>query len=78
MRERLKAQIEMLTLAPGLSGHEGPVRRLIRAELEKLGLPSATDRLGNLVATLEGDRARPSVMVIGHMDQLGFLVRKGR
>jgi len=76
MRERLKAQIETLMMAPGLAGHEGPVRRLIRSELEKLGIPSTTDRLGNLVATLDGEKARPSVMVIGHMDQLGFLVRK--
>ncbi|MBM3521011.1 MAG: M42 family metallopeptidase [Alphaproteobacteria bacterium] len=76
MRERLKALIETLMMTPGPSGHEGPVRRLIRTELEKLGLATTTDRLGNLVATLEGDKARPSVMVIGHMDQLGFLVRK--
>ena len=37
---------------------------------------SRTDRLGNLIATLAGDEAAPSVMLFAHMDQLGFIVRK--
>ena len=40
------------------------------------GSPIAPTRLGNLVTTLPGDPARPSVMVFAHMDQLGFIVRK--
>ena len=36
----------------------------------------STDRLGNLIATLEGDAGAPSVMLFTHMDQLGFVVRK--
>ena len=35
-----------------------------------------TDRLGNLIATLDGDAGAPSVMLFTHMDQLGFVVRK--
>ena len=41
-----------------------------------LGIASRTDRLGNLIATLEGNNAAPSVMLFAHMDQLGFIVRK--
>ena len=63
-------------LIPGLSGHEGRVRRYIAGELRKLGLKTRTDRLGNLIATLEGDADAPSVMLFTHMDQLGFVVRK--
>ena len=44
--------------------------------LQALGLTTRTDRLGNLIATLEGDAAAPSVMLFTHMDQLGFVVRK--
>ena len=40
------------------------------------GLTTRTDRLGNLIATLEGDAGAPSVMLFTHMDQLGFVVRK--
>jgi putative aminopeptidase FrvX len=45
-------------------------------ELDTLGIAHRTDRLGNLIATLEGDAAAPSVMLFAHMDQLGFVVRK--
>jgi putative aminopeptidase FrvX len=65
-----------LMLIPGLSGHEGRVRRYLKRELAELGLTTATDRLGNLMATVRGDEGAPSVMLFTHMDQLGFVVRK--
>jgi putative aminopeptidase len=61
---------------PGLSGHEGRVARAIAAHLDRMGLRHRSDRLGNLIATIPGDPALPSVMVFAHMDQLGFIVRK--
>ncbi|MES2146045.1 MAG: M42 family peptidase [Pseudomonadota bacterium] len=61
---------------PGLSGHEERVARWLRDRLTTLNIPSRTDRLGNLIATLRGDPKAPSVMVFAHMDQLGFVVRK--
>ncbi len=73
-RARLKALLTELMLIPGLSGHEGRVRRYLKAAMQELGLETSTDRLGNLIATLEGDA--PSVMLFTHMDQLGFVVRK--
>src|SRR5687768_324575 len=63
-------------LIPGLSGYEGRVRRYLANALSTLGLPSRTDRLGNLIATLDGSAEAPSVMLFAHMDQLGFVVRK--
>ncbi len=63
-------------LIPGLSGYEGRVRRYLANALSTLGLPSRTDRLGNLIATLDGSADAPSVMLFAHMDQLGFVVRK--
>ena len=65
-----------LMLIPGLSGHEQRVARAIAAHLDRLGLAHRSDRLGNLIATIPGDPAAPSVMVFTHMDQLGFIVRK--
>ena len=75
MRERIAAWTRELMLVPGLSGHEDRVRRRIAAELGKLGVEHSTDVLGNLVATLPG-RPGPSAMLIAHMDQLGFVVRR--
>jgi putative aminopeptidase FrvX len=63
-------------LIPGLSGYEGRVRRAIAKKLAVLGIKSRTDRLGNLIATLDGRAGSPSVMLFAHMDQLGFVVRK--
>ena len=65
-----------LMLIPGLSGHEGRVRKRLAAELKSLGLVSRSDRLDNLIATIDGDTSAPSVMLFAHMDQLGFIVRK--
>jgi putative aminopeptidase FrvX len=73
---RLRTLLRDLMLIPGLSGYEGRVRRYLAAALAELGLPSRSDRLGNLIATMEGDAARPSVMLFAHMDQLGLIVRK--
>ncbi len=65
-----------LMLIPGLAGHEEPVAAHLRARLTSMGVDTRTDRLGNLIASLAGDPALPSVMVFAHMDQLGFVVRK--
>lgn len=76
MRSRLRALLRDLTLIAGLSGHEGRVRRYLKAALGELGIATRTDRLGNLIATLEGAPDAPSVMLFAHMDQLGLIVRK--
>ncbi|MEI9900619.1 MAG: hypothetical protein WDN31_11385 [Hyphomicrobium sp.] len=76
MRERLRNLTRELMLIPGLSGHEGRVRARLRLALAELGIASRTDRLGNLIATLEGNPDVPSVMLFAHMDQLGFVVRR--
>lgn len=76
MREAIGGLLRELMLIPGLSGHEGRVRRRLRESLQSLGMPSRTDRLGNLIATLEGAPDAPSVMLFAHMDQLGLVVRK--
>lgn len=76
MKERLKALTRELMLIPGLSGHEGRVRRYLKGALDDLGLMSRTDRLGNLIATIPGAEDAPSVMLLAHMDQLGLIVRK--
>ena len=76
LRERLGTLAVALMTIPGLSGHEGRVRRRLAAEMQALGLATKTDRLGNLIATAPGLADRPTVMLFAHMDQLGFVVRK--
>ena len=76
LKDRLRISLHDLMLIPGLSGYEGRVRRHISRELDQLGFQHSTDRLGNLIATLQGDPLAPSVMLYAHMDQLGLIVRK--
>jgi putative aminopeptidase FrvX len=76
MTAALELDLLDLMRIPGLSGHEERVAAAIRARLDAIGLAHRTDRMGNLIATLPGSPAFPSVMVFAHMDQLGFFVRK--
>jgi putative aminopeptidase FrvX len=76
VKQRLLALTTELMLIPGLSGHEGRVRRRLAAELTGLGIDTRSDRLGNLIGTIAGEVGRPSVMLFAHMDQLGLVVRK--
>lgn len=63
-------------LIPGLSGCEGRVRRHLAERLSTFGIESRTDRIGNLIASVEGTQAGPSVMLFAHTDQIGFFVRR--
>jgi putative aminopeptidase FrvX len=76
MSDTLRKLLIDLMLIPGLSGHEGRVRRYLARHLREIGIDSRTDRLGNLMATLEGEPGAPTVMVFAHMDQLGLIVRR--
>ncbi|NRG18294.1 M42 family metallopeptidase [Rhizobiales bacterium] len=76
MKDRLRSNLSDLMMIPGLSGHEDRVRRWIAERLRVDGIGCRSDRIGNLIASFEGDTALPSVMVFAHMDQLGFIVRK--
>ncbi len=75
-KNAIKDGLAALMLIPGLSGYETRVRKWIAKRLHDMGLETSTDRLGNLIATLEGNSDAPSVMLFTHMDQLGFIVRK--
>jgi putative aminopeptidase FrvX len=72
----IRALLAELMLIPGLAGYEDRVARAIAAHLDGMGIAHHSDRLGNLISTLPGDPALPSVMVFAHMDQMGFVVRK--
>jgi putative aminopeptidase len=76
MKDRLRSLLTELMLIPGVSGYEGRVRRAIAEALTDLDITSRSDRMGNLIATIEGTHAGPSVMLFAHMDQLGLIVRK--
>lgn len=75
-KTRLAQSLNHLMMIPGLCGHEGRVRRYLVNELKALGFEPWSDRLGNLVGTLQGAQDAPEIMLYAHMDQLGLIVRK--
>jgi putative aminopeptidase FrvX len=67
--------LEELIRVPGVPGYEDRVRALIQERLPG-GVPTATDAMGNLVATLgSGEQA---LMFVAHMDEIGFVVSEVR
>ena len=68
--------VKDLCLIPGLSGYEDNVRKYLIKKLNENKLDNQTDVLGNLICTLPGIEASPSVMLFAHMDQLGFVIKK--
>lgn len=64
--------LRALTEAHGVPGYESEVRALLRDYFEPLGDVSQ-DKLGSLICHSRGDG--PRVMLAGHMDEIGFIVR---
>ena len=64
-----------LTNANGAPGFEGPVRDILRREWRSLLADLRTDGLGNLLGRLPGSAPSPRVLLMAHMDEVGFLVR---
>lgn len=64
--------LQELTDAPGVPGYEAGARAVIRRYLEPLGQVTQ-DKIGSVICKVgEGG---PRVMLAGHMDEIGFMVR---
>ena len=66
----LKALSELI----GISGYEESVRTYIHDYLTDKFFEISTDRIGNLLIHLRGDEKYPHVMIVAHMDEVGFQV----
>ncbi|MFS0780517.1 M42 family metallopeptidase [Bacillus sp. 1P06AnD] len=74
MDQESLALYKTLTELPGTSGFEHEVRKFMRAELEKYSDEIVQDGLGSIFGVKVGDASGPTVMVGGHMDEVGFMV----
>ncbi len=70
----MKDLIKKLSEAYGPSGHEEPVRDLIRAEVEPWADEVHLDALGNLIARKRGNGDGKRIMLAAHMDEIGLIV----
>jgi endoglucanase len=68
--------LKALSEAPGPSGFEEEVRKIVVAEYSALGAKIEYDGLGSVLATLPGAAASgPRVMVTAHLDEVGLMVQ---
>ena len=67
--------LKELTEAFGPTGCETDVRNIMRRELTPLAASIDQDGMGSLIATLPGSSDSPRILLDGHMDEVGFLVR---
>ena len=72
--DRTEKLLKELTEAPGVSGYESEIRKIMRRHLE----PVATieqDRMGSIIGVQRGTQENPRIMLAGHMDEVGFMVK---
>lgn len=74
MSDRTVDLLKELTEAPGISGYEREVREIIRRNLKDI-TTIEQDRLGSIVCRKDGESETPRIMLAGHMDEIGFIVK---
>jgi endoglucanase len=63
-----------ITEVPGVPGYEGEVREVIKRHLEGI-TTIESDKLGSIICRKEGTSDKPRIMLAGHMDEIGFMVK---
>jgi len=66
--------LKQLSEVNGVSGNEIEVAKLVKKELEPVVDKIEFDNLGSIIATKNGPKNGPTVLMAGHMDEVGFLV----
>ena len=66
--------LKELTEVHGVPGYEAEVRALMRRLLAPLGTLEQ-DKIGSLICRQAGAADSPRVMLAGHMDEIGFMVK---
>lgn len=67
--------LKELTEVNGVPGYEAPVRAVVRKYMESLGELSQ-DKIGSVICKKTGADASTRVMLAGHMDEIGFMVKQ--
>jgi putative aminopeptidase FrvX len=72
--DEIKQMLKELTEAQGVPGYEAPIRSVVRRYLAPLG-DLSQDKVGSVICHKAGSAGQPRVMLAGHMDEIGFMVR---
>ena len=66
--------LKQITEADGVPGYESDVRAVMRRHLEGIATIEQ-DKMGSLIGKHVGQADGPRVMLAGHMDEIGFMVK---
>jgi putative aminopeptidase FrvX len=72
--DRTQEFLKDLVEAHGAPGYEQPVARVMEKHLKGVG-PFSRDRLGSFICEKKGSSSAPRVMLAGHLDEVGFMVK---
>ncbi|MEW6145641.1 MAG: M42 family metallopeptidase [Thermodesulfobacteriota bacterium] len=72
--DKTEILLKELTESHGVPGYETDIREVLRKYLKPLGAISK-DNMGSLICKKPGRSAEPRVMLAGHMDEIGFMVK---
>lgn len=72
--DKTEKLLKELTETHGIPGYEAEIRGVIRKHLKSLGELSQ-DNMGSLICKKAGKFSDPKVMLAGHMDEIGFMVK---
>ncbi|MCL7747847.1 M42 family metallopeptidase [Halalkalibacter alkaliphilus] len=75
MNQETMQLFKTLTELQGAPGFEHDIRKFVRSEMEKYTDEIIQDRLGSIFGVKRGLENGPKVMVAGHMDEVGFMVK---
>jgi len=73
--DQTEIMLQEITDAFGTSGYEGGAREVMARYLEGLA-DIEYDKLGSLIGTKKGTSASPRVALVGHLDEVGFMVKE--
>ncbi|MEI5908824.1 M42 family metallopeptidase [Bacillus spongiae] len=74
MNNETRQLFQTLTELPGAPGNEHLVRKFMKEQLSQYSDEIIQDGLGSIFGIKRGETDGPSVMVAGHMDEVGFMV----
>ncbi|MGG0888802.1 M42 family metallopeptidase [Cytobacillus horneckiae] len=74
MNEKTLQMFKTLTELPGAPGNEHLVRNFMREQLGQYADEIVQDKIGSIFGVKRGGEDDPTIMVAGHMDEVGFMV----
>ncbi len=68
--------LQELTDAYGVSGYEHEIRKIMARRMKGVVNGIEYDKMGSVLGVQKGSSEKPRVLVVGHLDEIGFMVKE--